>query len=63
MKTDALCEQCSRQAVSRSALTAYYWDGTGENPNRDVILCNECYEDYAAHWNAMWKEYYSSQGF
>lgn len=39
VKTDTLCEQCSQQAVSRPALTAYYWDGTGENPNRDVILC------------------------
>ena len=43
-------------------MTAYAWDGKGENPNRDPILCSECANDYRKHWQEMWDEYYSSQG-
>ena len=39
-------------------MTAYYWDGTGRDPNARVPLCPPCYDDYAAHWTAMWDEYY-----
>ena len=54
------CENCGDQpAVMCQAATAYHWDGTGENPNRDVWLCYDCREDYYGHWNERWEEYYS----
>jgi hypothetical protein len=39
---------------NRPSFTAYYWDGKGQNPNRDVPLCEPDFEDHAAHWADMW---------
>lgn len=41
------------------AMTAYEWDGTGENPNRDQQLCVECSAAYQSDWEERWREYYS----
>lgn len=43
-------------------MTSYAWDGEGENPNRDPVLCAEGADEYHKHWQDMWYEYYSSQG-
>lgn len=60
------CEFCdgrhheqTSEAKPRSAMTAYHWDGTGDNPNADVVLCDECWEDYRSYWQERWDEYYS----
>jgi len=45
-----------------TAATHYSWDGTGENPNRPMTLCQYCKEKYYDHWDEMWKEYRFSQG-
>lgn len=56
------CECCAKDksdVAPRPAMTAYHWDGKGENPNRDVALCDEDWEDYRAYWQERWDEYYS----
>lgn len=58
----ATCECCQLDrpdVKARSAMTAYHWDGTGENPNADVVLCDPCWESYRAYWQEMWDNYYS----
>jgi hypothetical protein len=34
--------------------TAYHWDGKGDNPNRDVPLCDICGEEHREYWAEMW---------
>lgn len=56
------CEHCNEKkpcVKQRPAMTAYHWDGKGENPNSDPVLCNPCWEDYRAYWQERWDEYYS----
>jgi hypothetical protein len=43
------------------AMTAYHWDGEGEDPNRDRILCKECAEGYVEHWSDMWEDYWAGR--
>ncbi len=43
----------------KPAMTAYSWDGVGEDPNRSLILCDRCADAYYDHWQYMWDEYYS----
>lgn len=45
------------------SMTMYYWDGKGEDPNRDQFLCKECEEEHRAYWTERWEEYRTSQGF
>ena len=54
------CEGCgsSSQVKAVSSCTAYYWDGTGENPNKDRYLCPACADEHFAYWEEMWNEYY-----
>ena len=40
-----------------SAMTQYEWDGTGEDPNRDQMLCPVCAETYREDWQDRWDEY------
>lgn len=30
------------------------------DPNKTAWLCRECAEDYHAHWDEMWAQYYGS---
>lgn len=54
------CAKCGLAEGVRNtpSFTAYYWDGTGLNPNRDVPLCPECAIENEEYWKAMWQEYY-----
>ena len=45
------------------ATTMYHWNGTGENPNRPITFCQSCSEAHYDHWDKMWAEYCSSQGY
>lgn len=59
------CEDCKKSSDDvkvRHAMTAYHWDGKGEDPNRDMMQCDDCWEAYRQHWQGMWGEYYRSQG-
>jgi hypothetical protein len=60
------CSYCKRSASDvpvrlHNSRTAYAWDGIGENPNADVLLCAECADAYNAYWDDMWREYYASR--
>lgn len=50
------CMRCNTtDAVEmRPSYTAYHWNGEGENPNADVPLCPECFEEHREYWNEMW---------
>jgi hypothetical protein len=55
------CEYCpcvGWDVRARSAATAYSWNGEGENPNRDIVLCDTCSADYYEHWEEQWAEYH-----
>lgn len=57
-----VCEYCLqlKEGVGPvPAMTAYAWDGKGEDPNRSPWLCKECEEEYVAFWDERWKEYHS----
>lgn len=54
--------ECSGIVVQRTrCMTAYTWDGTGEDPNRDPLLCPTCSVAYTEAWEAQWDEYHRSQ--
>ena len=60
------CDECGYNKVTvkhRDSMTAYYWDGKGDDPNDPGNLCDICYEEYRAYWTEKWDEYRSSQGF
>ncbi len=40
-----------------TSLTAYEWDGRGEDPNRRRLLCVPCSEAYKQEWADRWDEY------
>lgn len=66
-KKDESCEgfegPCdSRLAEKRTAMTAYNWDGNGEDPNRPPTLCAVCWESYKAYWKGKWDEVRSGAG-
>jgi hypothetical protein len=53
------CEHCDERSddVAWSAsCTAYYWNGEGEDPNRDQALCDACDTDHRAYWTERWQE-------
>lgn len=53
---------CTNLVISGTVCrTSYPWDGEGENPNRDPLLCPECSQNYDDHWKAMWDEYHSGR--
>jgi hypothetical protein len=62
LQTEHVCEQCSKKnARWVSAMTMYSWDGTGINPNRDLLFCDECEDEYCEFWQEMWNDYYSGR--
>lgn len=38
----------------RPSYTAYHWNGEGDNPNADVPLCPDCFEEHREYWSEMW---------
>ena len=51
------CDQGPTASVS--SMTAYNWDGEGEDPNRNLILCKEHAKEHEEHMQEQWAEYYS----
>ena len=41
--------------------TMYEWDGEGEDPNQDLMLCPVCSAAYTEQMNALWDEYNSGR--
>jgi len=55
------CLHCGTNGAKwRESMTTYPWNGEGENPNKPVLLCKVCYEEYRDYWEDMWNSYYSS---
>lgn len=57
------CEHCRSFWGLRleDSRTMYHYEGKWENPdnpNRPVLLCNDCAETHHEHWDDMWAEYY-----
>ncbi len=61
LKCQGSCGPCDeiKTVQMRVSMTAYVWDGKGEDPNKDVPLCDCCWEFYEAYWKERWQEYYS----
>jgi len=38
--------------------TNYWWNGTGDDPNRGIAICKDGADEETEHWDAMWQEYY-----
>jgi hypothetical protein len=55
------CEHCGSiwGVKLEPSYTAYYWDGVGEDPNREVMLCRACAEYHRDYWQERWDEYYA----
>ena len=63
LKNPGRCEYCKQEVdliVETPSQTRYVWDGSGEDPNRDVNLCITCCHGYQVYWEERWMEYYSS---
>lgn len=55
---------CEGEVQVRGAMTAYHFEGvlnSPEDPNRDLTLCEACWEEYYDYWQERWDEYYSGQ--
>lgn len=62
LPTDLHCEECGSTNARRvPCQTAYYWDGSGEDPNRSPTLCKDCETRYLEYWKDMWDEYNSGR--
>lgn len=56
------CEHCGAWwACPVPSQTQYVWNGEGEDPNRDLILCRMCEAEYTDMMNEKWAEYNSSR--
>lgn len=53
------CNETVDLVIETSSRTSYLWDGTGEDPNRDLTLCPECAIHHHEQWDSQWAEYYS----
>lgn len=53
------CDVESDEVQPRPSMTAYHWNGEGENPNADVPLCDVCAEEHREYWRDMWDSYYA----
>lgn len=53
---DGVCQHCKEQTTVgyEPSRTMYHWDGKGEDPNRDVLLCAKCSCEHHYYWDAMW---------
>jgi len=41
------------------SMTAYEWDGKGEDPNASKLLCPRCSEGYMDQMQSQWDEYHA----
>src|ERR1035437_4650479 len=56
------CPRCNAfGATEWPSMTMYQWDGKGEDPNRDIVLCDLCGEEYDEMMKERWDEYYGGR--
>lgn len=49
--------ECDGEVKERKTMTAYVWDGEGEDPNYIPPMCESHWKEYYDHWSEMWAEY------
>lgn len=56
--TPLTCDRCgATEGVSiEPSMTAYPWDGTGLDPNRDRPMCGDCGKAYHDYWEERWTD-------
>jgi hypothetical protein len=66
LQEEGWCEQCRYSTPARwshgtraPVMTAYEWDGKGEDPNNPPILCEEHKKEWVEHWQERWDEYHA----
>jgi len=65
-RPEQTCEWCgehSDRVTSVPRQTMYHWDGNGEDPNRNHLLCFDCGIEASEQIEYQWDEYYSSIGW
>jgi hypothetical protein len=58
------CEHCNSEVefvVCTPSMTVWQWDGTGEDPNRDLTLCIAHAEEHMDYMSELWTEYNSGR--
>jgi hypothetical protein len=60
VRTCERCDHVGKDVVDCPSQTQYPWDGTGDDPNRDHVLCIECAIEITEQMNYQWSEYWSS---
>jgi hypothetical protein len=58
-KCEGPCQEVT-ECLRCPSHTQYYWDGKGEDPNADLILCKCCAEEYLEMMEDQWYGYYSN---
>lgn len=53
------CLACKRHTLVSlwPSMTAYEWDGDGEDPNAPITLCLDCGPEHIDQMEAQWDEY------
>ncbi len=57
-RTCQWCGVTSHRVLNIPSQTMYVWDGKGDDPNADKMLCVECAITYTEDMNYQWDEYY-----
>ena len=61
--TEQYCEKCGFQSthlIDTCSQTFYCWDEIGEDPNRNLLLCEYCSDEYSEEMESQWQTYYNS---
>ena len=53
-----LCGRDVEHLFETPSRTFYDWNGEGEDPNADKMLCLDCSIDYSEMMEDRWREYY-----
>jgi hypothetical protein len=60
MGIQVICERPGCEGIVQHptpSMTGYSWDGKGEDPNRDLLLCYNCSCEHIEQMTAQWEEY------
>lgn len=58
----ALCQHCSKKpAYNYPSMTAYHWNGEGDDPNKDLTLCKECGTEHTENMQEQRDDYYGDK--
>jgi len=61
MGLQVICERPGCEGIVQHptrSMVRYSWDGKGEDPNRDLLLCYECSCEHIDQMTAQYEEYY-----